>query len=65
MSDSAVVFHRQRCGQEVEPDSSDVVRLVRWMKPGSVGSETRVEGVGHLFHAVHAPHEGDEWRRIS
>jgi hypothetical protein len=65
MSSSAVVFHCQRCGLEIDPNSSDVVRLVRWMKPGTVGADERVEGVGHLFHAGHAPRESDEWRRIS
>ena len=62
MNSSAAVFHCQRCGQEIDPDSSDVVRLVRWMKPGTVGAVARVRGVGHLFHADHAPSEGDEWR---
>jgi hypothetical protein len=65
MSSSAAVFHCQRCGLELDPNSSDVVRLVRWMKPGTVGADARVEGVGHLFHAGHAPRESDEWRRIS
>ncbi len=64
MNDSGAVFHCQRCGLQIDPDSENVVQLVRWMRSGTPGSDVRVEGVGHLFHVHHAPGEDDEWRPI-
>jgi hypothetical protein len=59
------VFICEKCREMVDPNSADVIRLIRMDEVGpSFGAPAeRLEGPGAYFHRKHAPSVGLRWRR--
>jgi hypothetical protein len=59
------MFICEKCREMVDPNSADVIRLIRWdeVEAAFNAPATRLEGPGAYFHRKHAPSIGLKWRR--